>query len=334
MSIGKRRRIVIVVLVAAVGLVVMAVVLFPRGAPPDALSAAGTVEATEARLGFQVPGRIDTIFVREGDVVRAGQELARLDRDEMLAQREHARAQVTAARALVAELERGSRPEEVSQARVARDAARRRSIDAERDLERARRLFDGGAISRETYDKAELARDLAAAELEQAEEQRKLVEAGPRVERIQAQRAQLAQARASLKAVEATLATMTVVAPFDGVVTVRHHEPGETVGAGIAVLTLLNPDDRWVRIYVREDRIGAVQLGATASISTDTYPSKRYGGEVTFIASEAEFTPKSVQTSEERVKLVYAVKVRVTADGTYDLKPGMPADVRLDLGQT
>jgi HlyD family secretion protein len=95
------------------------------------------------------------------------------------------------------------------------------------------------------------------------------------------------------------------------------------------VLTIMNPDDRWVRIYVAEDRIGAVHVGQAAQITADTYPDKRYGGQVSFVASQAEFTPRNVQTREERVKLVYAVKVRITQDATHDLKPGVPADVRL-----
>jgi HlyD family secretion protein len=94
----------------------------------------------------------------------------------------------------------------------------------------------------------------------------------------------------------------------------------------------MNLDDRWVRIYVPETRVGAVHLGDSAVITADTYPDRRYGGAVSFIASQAEFTPRNVQTREERVKLVYAVKVRITADATYDLKPGLPADVRLATG--
>jgi HlyD family secretion protein len=95
------------------------------------------------------------------------------------------------------------------------------------------------------------------------------------------------------------------------------------------VLTVTNLGDRWVRIYVREDRIGAVHLGEGAAITADTYPGRRYQGAVSYIASEAEFTPRTVQTAEERVKLVYAVKVRITGDSLVDLKPGIPADVVL-----
>ena len=192
-----------------------------------------------------------------------------------------------------------------------------------------RRLLDAGALSQEAFDKAKLAFDVASAQHEQAQQAAQLVETGPRVERIDAQRAAVQQAEAAVRQVEAALSNAVIRAPFGGVVTVRDREVGETVGAGAPVLTIMNLDDRWVRIYIREDRIGAVRLGQRADIAADTYPGRRYGGEVAFIASEAEFTPRTVQTAEERVKLVYAVKVRIVTDATYDLKPGVPADVTL-----
>lgn len=303
----------------------------PEEVESNVLLASGTIEATEAHLGFQVSGRVEAIAVREGDGVAAGDELAVLDRREVLARREEAEARIAATRARLRELESGFRKEEVAQARAARDAALERTSDAERDLHRTKRLYDGGAVSREAYDKAMLALELAQSELARAEEQLELLEAGPRHETIEAQRAVLAQAEAALRAIDVTLDHMRVVAPFEGVITVRHREPGETVPPGSAIVTLMNADDRWVRIYVREDRIGAVKLGMPAEISTDTYPDQRYPGRVSFIASEAEFTPKNVQTREERVKLVYAVKVHITEDPDFDLKPGMPADVRLEV---
>jgi HlyD family secretion protein len=155
------------------------------------------------------------------------------------------------------------------------------------------------------------------------------VQAGPRTERIDAQRAVVQQAQAALNQAAASMDNGVIVAPFDGVVAVRDREPGETVSAGMPVVTLMQLSDRWVRIYVREDRIGAVKLGQRASISTDTYPDSSYPGTVSYIASQAEFTPRNVQTTEERVTLVYAVKVRITGDSGNNLKPGMPADVKL-----
>ncbi len=325
---SPKRIVPVVALLALGGYSLWRFVLAPEAAD-DGLVASGTVEATDAQLGFQAPGRIAAITPQEGDRVQAGAELARLDTTELAARRTQALAQVEAARAQLGELEAGSRREEIAQGRAALAAADERVADAERDVERARTLFEGRAVSREALDKANLSRELARRQRDQAAEQLALLEQGPRPERIAAARAQLAQAEAAVATLDATLANAILSAPFAGVVTVRHREPGEIVGAGSAVLTLMNPADRWVRIFVPENRLSRVALGQAATITSDTFPGKTYPGEVAFIASEAEFTPKNVQTAEERVKLVYAVKVRVTGDPGEELEPGLPADVRL-----
>jgi HlyD family secretion protein len=318
--------------IAVVVLVVIAVTLWfgvLRNDGPEVVIASGTVEATEADLGFQAPGRIERIDVREGDRVVAGRELAWLDRIELQARRQAAEAQADAARAVLAELERGFRAEEIAQGRAALRAAEQRVSDATRDLERAQRLFDGGAVSQQMLDRAETAHELALADLESVREALQILETGPREERIAAQRAALAQAEATVAQIDATLDFAVVRAPFDGLITVRHREPGETVAAGTPVLTLMNPDDRWVRIYVRADEVGRINIGHPATITGDAYPDRTYEGRVVFIASEAEFTPRNVQTTEERVKLVYRVKVQIVGDASFDLKPGLAADVRL-----
>ena len=330
---SPKKIVVPVLLLAAVSSVVTFWFLRSRPAKSDdKLGASGTVEATDAQLGFEVAGRIESIAVNEGDPVQAGQELARLDRAELEARRAQAAAQVEAARAALADLERGSRREEIAQARAALTAAEERRGDAQRDLERTRRLYEGGAVSREALDKATTARDVAIAQRDQVAEQLRLVREGPSREKIEAARAQVAQAEAALRGAEATLDNTVLTAPFDGRVTVRHRQAGETVSPGAPVLTVLDPRDRWVRIYIKEDRLGAVKLGSRATITSDTFPGKTYPGEVSYISSEAEFTPKSVQTAEERVRLVYAVKVRVTGDPGHELKPGLPADVVLERG--
>ena len=325
----SRKRVVPIV-VAVVVVAAAACLLFLRGSDAGGpLDASGTVEATDAQLGFQAAGRIDTILVDEGARVQAGQELARLDQAELRARRSQAAAQLAAAQAVLSELERGSRSEEVQQGRDALTAANQRLADAQRDLDRTRRLFDGGAVSRETLDKAQLAFDVAQSQHDQSAQALQLLEVGPRPERIEAQRATVAQARASVQQIDAMLANAVIRAPFDGVVSVKDREIGETVSPGAPVLTVTKLDERWVRIYIPETQIGAVHLGEPATITADTYRGKVYRGAVSFIASEAEFTPKNVQTRDERVKLVYAVKVRITSDSTYDLKPGLPADVQL-----
>jgi HlyD family secretion protein len=324
----KRMRILVPVLLVAGALVTWTLTRGGNGAG-DALSASGTVEATDADLGFQAAGRVLAVTVREGDAVTAGTELARLDTRELEAGLAAAEAQLEAAEARLSELERGARPQEVATAEASLRQAEQRVDEARRDSERASTLFEGGAISRQALDRARTALDLATAALDQAREQLALLVEGPRAETIRAQRAAVAQARANVTRTEATMANAVVTAPFAGVVTVRHREPGEAVTPGAPVLTLLDPDDRWVRIYIREDQIGRVQLGMAAEIASDTYPDRFYQGEVVFIGSEAEFTPRNVQTTEERTRLVYPVKVRITGDPSFELKPGVPADVTL-----
>jgi HlyD family secretion protein len=320
----------ILVPVALVVIGAAAAIVVARRGHHDQITASGTVEATEAQLGFMVPGRVESVRFHEGDRVAAGVVMAALDTAEASARLDQAARQVDAARAALTELEHGSRPEEIQQARAARDAAQQRLTDAQQDFDRNQQLIKDNLVSQQSFDKSKTALDVARSESQQAEQAYRLVEKGPRHERIAAQRAEVATATAALAAARAQLNNMVIRAPFAGVVTVRHHEPGEIVPAGSAVLSLMNREDRWVRIYVSEARVGAVSTGQKAEITCDTFPGRHYAGEVIYISSEAEFTPKNVQTQEERVKLVYAVKVRVTDDPRFDLKPGMPADVRLE----
>jgi len=326
----QRAALIAAPLIVVLGIVV---VLLTRGrGNGQAIAASGTVEATEADLGFQVPGRVDRIAVEEGAAVDSGAELAWLDRQELEAQQRASAAHAAAARARLREMLRGSRPEEIAQGRAALEAAEQRQQDAQRDVERAQRLYDGGAVSEQRLDDARTAVTLTEAEYQRAREALRLLELGPREEQIAAQRSLLSQAEAMVAQIEATLDHAVVTAPFAGTVTVRHREPGETVPAGSPVLTVMNPADRWVRIYVREDQVGRLSIGGAATISADAYPGRTYQGRVVYISSEAEFTPRNVQTTAERVKLVYRVKVEIVGDPSLDLKPGLPADVELDAG--
>jgi HlyD family secretion protein len=299
------------------------------GDEDDSLEASGTVEATETDLGFPLPGTVEAIAVEEGDLVAAGDTLALVDAAAVRSQRDAAEAALDAARARLVELERGLRPQEVAQARASADAAGKRLEEARLEVERARALYAGEAISRRELDRAETALATAGADAERARAQLDLAREGTRSEQIAAQRALVDQAAAGLRQAESALDDAIILAPFGGVVTIRHREPGETVAAGAPVVTVMDADDRWVLIYVREDAIGRVSIGQPARIASDTWPDRGYEGRVTFIASQAEFTPANVQTEEERVKLVYQVKVRVTGDPRGDLKVGTPADVRL-----
>ncbi|MSR37184.1 MAG: HlyD family efflux transporter periplasmic adaptor subunit [Gemmatimonadetes bacterium] len=328
-TMNRRMRVLVPVAVIATAVVIW-LVMRNRNAGEAALDASGTVEATEADLGFQIPGRVARVGPHEGDAVAPGEELAALDAAELTAARDAAGAQVAAARARLSELDRGSRREEVAQAEAALRAARDREEEASREASRAERLFAGGAISLSDRDKLVTTLELAQSARIQTEQAAALVREGPRPETLAVQRAVVTQAEANLERAVAVLANALITAPFAGRVTVRHREPGETVAPGAPVITLLDPTDRWVRIYVAEDRIGRVSVGEGAQITSDSWPDKVYEGRVVHIGSEAEFTPRNVQTPEERTRLVYPVKVQITGDPSFDLKPGTPADVRLD----
>jgi HlyD family secretion protein len=263
--------------------------------------------------------------------VHFGQVIARLDTTETMARRRQALAQVAAARAQLDLMESGSRPEEIAHAQAAEGGAASRAADAQRHVERAWTLFEAGAISLQEYEGTRTAAEVAESQWRQAREQLELVRKGPRTEEVVVSRARLAQAEAAVAEIDAAIENAIVRAPFEGVVTVRHRTAGEIAAPGLPAVTLLDNEERWVRIYIPENRLAAVRLGTPAVITTDTWADKEYRGAVSFIASEAEFTPRSVQTREERVKLVYSAKVRIDDDPTLDLKPGMPADVRLEV---
>ncbi len=291
------------------------------------LLVSGTVEATEADLGFQVSGRLEQVNAHEGDEVQPGTELATLDRAEQLAQRNVAEAQVKAAEALLAEMLAGSRTEEIARARADLAVAQDRRDAAHRDLERLRSLAEKALISRQEFDHQQTAANVADGDLARATQELQLLLAGTRPERIAAQRAALTEATATLGRIDAVLSQSTVKAPFAGTVTIRHREPGEAVGAGSAVLTLQNLDDRWVRIYVPGDEVGKLALGECASIAADAFADRHYSGLVSYISRVAEFTPRNVQSTKDRVRLVYEVRVRIVGDDAIDLKPGLPGDV-------
>ena len=270
-----------------------------------------------------------------------------------------AKAGVSAAGARYQSLTTGSREEEIAEAAAVRDRLKTEWENRRRDFERMENLYQRKIISYSQYDASRTAADSARAAYEASVERYKLVKTGPRVEQIAEGRANLAgsgaaltqaevalkevdkmkldikvlqaqadQARALLRIAEDDLAKSRLYAPFDGFVTVKEVEEGEFVQAGTPVITVAWLDTVWVKTYVPETQLGRVRLGQDADVVSDTFPGKRYPGTVTFISPEAEFTPKNVQTREERVKLVYRIKVTLQ-NPRQELKPGLPVDVIL-----
>jgi HlyD family secretion protein len=203
-------------------------------------------------------------------------------------------------------------------------------LKAKIDYERAQRLYREEAISADRVEATKRGYDVAVSQHRRSTEALSLVREGPRKEEIRAAETRVQQAKAALGAAQVRLEDTVLYAPVSGVILKKHCEAGETVAAGIPVFKLGDLESPWIKVYVKEDKIGQVKLGQKAVVTTDSYPAKTYEGSVTFISSEAEFTPKNVQTQEERVKLVFGVKVKVT-NVNNELKPGMPADVRINV---
>lgn len=310
----------------------LALVLLPAACqrrnhdPKGALLLSGNLELTDAQLGFKVGGRVVERLVDEGDRVEAGQLVARLDDAEQQDQLALRQAELTAAEAVLAELEAGSRPQD-----IAAVAAALRSAEAERDrvrldFARARELRQRDVIADREFEAAQAQLKVAEARAAEAAERLKLVQEGPRAETIAQARARVAQARAAVALANTLLANTRLASPLTGIVLSRHVEPGEFVAPGTPVVTVGDTRRMWVRAYLNQTDLGRVRHGQQVAVRVDSFPGREFPGTVSYIASEAEFTPKTVQTPKERVKLVFRLKVDV-ANPDDALKAGMPADV-------
>lgn len=294
-----------------------------------AVSVTGTIEATQVDVSVKIAGRIVARPVNEGDHVSAGQLLARLDDTELAAEARRQEAAVRTAEAILRDLVAGARPEEIEEARAALSSTQATRVGTERDLRRAEELFRKELIASQEVDRARQAYQVALAQEKVARQKLDLLLAGSRPDQIEAARGQLAQAQSALAIARSRLEEMTVHSPIDGVVLRKNLEVGETATAGVPILTLMKPSDLWVRAYVPEEEIGRIRLGDPARVKVDAYPARTFAGRIVEIASEAEFTPRNVQTRKERVNLVFRIKIAVdNPEGI--LKPGMPADA--DVG--
>jgi HlyD family secretion protein len=320
------------------------------------LFASGSIEATQVDVSPKVPGRVIRLLVKEGDQVKAGQVLAEMEGQESRAQVAQAQAQVVAAEARVPQSETTLAWQDqtvreaiavalaqldTAQAQVV--SARSALVRARDDLRRAKELFAQGAVAAQQVDAAQAAYDAAIAQDRSAEDavtQARATLAQARANQLQvpirrqdveAARAALAQARANLRYLEVLAGHNTITAPTDGIVLTKNMEAGEVVGAGAAIYTLINPHDIWLRVFIPEDQVGRVRIGQESRVSVDAFPHRVFTGHVTEISSQAEFTPGNVQTKEDRVKLVFGVKIQVDNRGDR-LKPGMPADAEILVG--
>jgi HlyD family secretion protein len=347
--------------------------------PPFVVS--GFIEADEIRVGSRVGGRLAEVFVNEGQTVRRGQPLYRIDPFDLQAQLAEAQATLASYAAEHDRLKSGYRPQEIEQARAKRDqaAARLQQLEAgprpaeiqiarekvnsaaatlelaESEYQRINRLHEQNQAAPAEYDKAVRERKNAVAESAAARQELALLEEGTRKEEIAQARAALAEtqgalalvesgfrkeeiarAAAQMQAAEARVAEiktrmgeLTVTAPTDCVVEAIELRPGDLVGPNAPTAAVLDLSRMWVRTYVPEARLGDVRLGEVVPIRVDSFPGQEFRARVVFIAQQAEFTPRNIQTPEERSKQVFRAKVRLM-EGQDVLRVGMAADVLFD----
>ncbi len=269
----KIKPIAIIILALAVGLSVFLYLKKESDRSSKVIKVSGIIEGDDVRISFRVQGQIAELFTDEGEVIKAGGIVAKLNTDELTKIRDEAAGSLKA-------------------------VEYQYSLD-KIDYERAETLLKAGAISAQKRDDAKT--------------------------KFDASRANVEQLRASLELTEIRLGFADLAAPLNGFVLVKSALPGEVVQIGAPVFTAIDLNNIWVTGYINENDLGRVKLNQKAYIKTDSYRDKKYNGWVSFISAQAEFTPKYIQTTEERVKYVYRIKVRAD-NSSLDLKPGMPAD--------
>jgi HlyD family secretion protein len=293
----------------------------------------GNVDFRQIGLSFNNSDRIAAVLVREGDRVRQGQLLARLDTSRLSPQVAQAEAQAAAQAQVVARLRSGSRPEEIAQARANVESARADVANTRQQYERlknASELSAGRAVRQQDVDNARTALRVAEAKLAVNQKSLELALAGPRREEVTENEARLRAQQAQAALLRQQMADAQLFAPVDAVVRTRIMEAGEMASPQKPVFSLAVTDPKWVRAYVAETDLGKVRPGMTTSIAVDSFPNRRFDGWIGFISPVAEFTPKTVQTEELRPSLVYEVRVFVK-DPSDELRLGMPATVYLPL---
>ncbi len=303
-----------------------------RGQVEDRLKLYGNVEIRQIHLAFHATGRIQRLIVNEGDRVERGQLVAEIDPDRYEAAVAQAQARVAMSRKTLDRLLAGTRPEEIAAIRAKMEAAEAALWDAEHTNRRMQALIRRDSISKQQADNAEAAFKSALANRDAAREELALAIKGPREEDIAAARAQLKAEEAALTLAERELTDTKLYAPAPAVVRNRILEPGDMASIENPVYTLALTDPVWIRAYVSESNLGKISPGMQADVSTDSFPEKIYRGQIGYISPTAEFTPKEIQTTELRDKLVYQVRVYIS-NPENQLRLGMPATVSISLTQ-
>ncbi|WP_425059303.1 Colistin resistance protein EmrA [Sporomusa carbonis] len=302
------------------------------------------VSTDDARVGGtivsvspKIAGRITELLVKEGDRVKAGQIVAKIDPRDILAQKAQAEAALAAAKAHYEELTAGSRPQEIEQARSQAQQARANLDNAQKNYERVQKLYQEGAVSASQLDNADTAYQVAREALSAAMEKANLVEAGSREESIRAAAAQVKQAEAALEAANVMLDNTTVVSPVDGTVAVKSANAGEVVSAGQSIVTIADLNDVWVSARVEETKIGKIKVGQEVEYTVDGYGDHKFTGTVYEIGSATNSVFALIPTENSsgnftKVTQRIPIKITVPQDSGFVFRPGMSVYIKIHVG--
>jgi HlyD family secretion protein len=290
----------------------------------------GTIEATQVDIRSEVAGRILNLAFDEGDRVKPGDVLAAIDHEKMDLELQSAEGRLQEAQARLDQLQSGFRKEDVQKAQEALQEAEIFFDNAKREYERVQKLYTDKVAPESTRDSLETSYKSAHKRYERAKQDNQMLQSGYRIEDIAAGQAVRESAEAAVNLIKRRIKDATITSASKGIISERYVEPGELVSVGSVLFSIIDLQDMWIMAYVSEKNLGKVKIGQAAAVSVDSFPGRTFPGKVIYISPEAEFTPKNIQTKEERVKLVYGVKVQIKNDEEL-LKPGMPADVAIEI---
>jgi HlyD family secretion protein len=296
------------------------------------IEASGTIEATNVVISSRTAGNIETINFIEGSKVKAGDTIIIIDHELLEIQLLQAIAGKNAVEAQLNLMLAGAREEDINQAEQNLIQAKINYQTAERDKERMQSLYNSNSITKKQYEDALAKYDLSNAQYKAAQENYNKVKKIFRPEEIEQARANLDKTNAGAELLKKKIRDSYVISPINGFIVKTFVECGESVTPMSSLFKVSNLDVVELVIYVSTEALAYVKLGQEAEVRIDAFKDKVYKGTVTYISPEAEFTPKNIQTKDERTKLVFAVKITIS-NNNYDLKPGMPADAKIQLKQ-
>ncbi|HEY5123142.1 MAG TPA: efflux RND transporter periplasmic adaptor subunit [Ignavibacteria bacterium] len=297
---------------------------------PNVIKASGTIETTNVTVSSKSNGQIKIITVKEGDQVKAGDVLLEIDHEMLDIQLRQSEAGTEFSDAQLKLLKSGARKEDIRQSQESVNQAKTNLDQAKQDLERMKTLYETNTVTKKQYDDAASKYDITVAQYNSSRENYNKIKTLTRPEDIESARANVKKSVANTEAIKKNIEDCKVIAPIDGFITQKYVELGENVVPSASLFKISDLKTVKLIIYVTEEELGKVKLGEKADITVDSFKDKVFSGEVIFISSEAEFTPKNIQTPEERTKLVYAVKIQIP-NPQFELKSGMPADAKITL---